>query len=53
MRTKEGRENRSEEIKTKDQKIFEALNSMPWIVNKKVRKDYDRIYQAIIKELSV
>jgi len=44
---------KGEEQKTKDQRIFDALNSMPWIGNKKVRKDYDRIYQAIIKELCI
>ena len=42
-----------EERKTKDEKILEALNSMPSIRNKKVRAEYGRIYNEIYELLNV
>jgi len=35
------------EMKTDKQKIMDALNSMPSIRNKKVRKEFARIYSII------
>ena len=36
-----------EERKTEKQRIMDALNSMPSIRNKKVRKEFARIYNII------
>jgi len=43
----------NKEERTRDEKIFDSLNSMPLIRNKKVRADYARIYNEIYPLLSL